>query len=116
MPFHLTPQANWTDRERLNFFQEIATRFKFATFTFDPANVPAGTTLTTTLTTTTTPQVSGLRTAMPIHVTAPSNVASGVIVDGFVAANDTLSVRIVNTTAVDVNLTSATWAFMGIIP
>lgn len=116
MPWRLLPQATWGDRERLDFFKEIVTRLKFASFTFDPANVTAGTTLTTVLTTATVPAVLGLRAGMPIHVTPGPNITSGVVVDGFVATADTLSVRIVNTTAVDVNLTAATWAFMGILP
>ena len=48
--------------------------------------------------------------AQTVEVGAPSTVDAGLIWVGYVSANDTVTIRIWNTTALDITPASATWA------
>src|SRR5688572_9410149 len=97
------------------FLREMFTRGRtFGTFTWNPPNVPAATTVDTTLTTTDGEQLEGLRVGQAVHVTPPSTLDSGIVCGGaWVATDDTLTIRLGNVTAGAINPTSATWAFDG---
>jgi len=107
-----------SDRELHAFAREVFTRLKGGTFVWDPPNVPAGVTVDTTISATDTDceQLEGLRAGMAITVTPPSTLESGVVVGAcWVAADDTLTIRLANATAAGINPASGTWAFAGTV-
>ena len=110
------PQDTWKPdgREIFAFLREIYTRDKFGSFTWNPPNVPAASTVDTTLTTTDTAEVTGLRAGQAVYVTPPSTLLAGLICGGaWVNADDTLTIRLGNVTAGALNADSGTWAFQG---
>lgn len=111
-----TPQDRWEERELFRFFREIYNRNFFNTFTWDPPSVGAGATVDTTLTSATVPELTGLRAGMPISITPPSTVDSSIMGWAWVAADDSITIRLRNFSGSPVNMSSGTWAFMGILP
>lgn len=85
----------------------------FGTFTWDPPEVGATTSVDTTLTTTTVPALTGLRAGQFVHVTPPSTIDAGLIWGAFVASDNSLTIRLVNVTGSPINPASGTWAFDG---
>lgn len=108
------PQDKWSAFENAAFLREIYTRLKFGSFTWNPPEVGAATTVDTTLTVTDAPQVEGLRVGQPVYVTPPSDLTAGLVCGGaWVATVDTLTIRLGNVTAAPINQGSGTWAFAG---
>ncbi len=108
------PQDTWKDPEFWSWQREIYRRGKFGSFTWNPPNVPAASTVDTTLTTTDTAEVRGLRAGQAVAVTPPSTLLAGLVVGGaWVATDDTLTIRLGNVTAGALNADSGTWSFQG---
>jgi hypothetical protein len=108
------PLDNWSMREVFAFLREIYARPKWNSFTWNPPNVPANSTVDTTLTTSDAEVLTGLRVGMPVSVSPPSTIDSGIVCAGaWVATDDTLTIRLANVTALGVNPASGTWAFHG---
>jgi hypothetical protein len=110
-------EASWKDRDLYAFLREIFLRLRtFGTFTWDAPNLPANSTVDTTLTSATVPALTGLRIGQPVAVSPPSALNSGIVVAGaWVAADDSLTIRLGNLTAGAINPASGTWAFQGVI-
>ncbi len=115
MPWKFNVTAQSSERELAYFFQEICTRVKFDSFTWNPDSVPATSTLATTLTAAAYPEVTGLRVGMAINVTPPSTLTAGIVVDAYVDTNDTLTVLLTNVTGAPIDIGSTDWSFMGIV-
>lgn len=115
MPWRFAPKANWSDRDREEFLREIFTRARFDAFTFDPGSIGANSTLSTSVVAATTPQVTGLRVGQPVFVTPPSTFDDGLVASAYVVVDDTLTIRIVNTTGSPINPASGTWSFFGMM-
>ena len=111
------PQDNWVGGENSDFFREVYQRHRcFGTFTWTPPSVAAGATSDTTLTSGAYPTIRGTRAGMAIHVTPPSTITAGLHVTGcWVATDNTITVRLYNSTGGAIALASATWAFDGVI-
>lgn len=104
------------DKELLAFIREVHTRLRgFASFTWDAPSVGANTTVDTTLTSATIPVLAGLRAGQSVTVTPPSGIDTGLMVTGWVPADDSLTIRIANITAAPINEASGTWTFSGVI-
>lgn len=115
MPWKYNVTAQSKDREKDYFFQEICTRVKFDTITWNPDSVPSSSTLSTVLTAASYPQVTGLRVGMAIKVTPPATFPAGMLLDSFVDADDTLTVLLTNYTSGAINIAETEWPFMGIV-
>lgn len=117
MPFSMpTPQDNQNDKETFRFLRELWNRLRFSAFTWNPPNVGATSTVDTTLTTADAAELAGLRVGMAIHVTPPSTITAGLnVASAWVATDDTLTIRLYNSTAGGINLGSTTWNYMGVI-
>lgn len=110
------PQERWEKAEQFTFFREIYQRVKFSSFTWNPPNVPATSTVDTTLTVTDAASLKGLRVGQPVHVSPPSTLDSGLAVGGaWVATDDTITIRLANVTAGAINPASGTWAYSGVM-
>ena len=109
------PQDRWKEVELFSFLRELFVRGRcFGSFAWNPANVPANSTVDTTLTTVIAPQLKGLRVGMAIVVTPPATINSGLVCAGaWVAADDTITIRLANITGSGIDLAEGTWAFMG---
>lgn len=108
-----SPLDKWSDVEWGNWAREISSRFRWGSFTWNAPNVPAASTVDTTITTLDDPAVTGTRTGMAIHVTPPATLDNGLVVSAWVATDNTLTVRIGNVTAGDINPASGVWIFSG---
>lgn len=108
------PLESWSDKDLHIFLRELFTRYRtFGSFTWNPPNVPAASTVDTTLTTS---EFTGLRVGQPVFVTPPSAIDSGIVLAGaWVATDNTLTIRLGNVTAGAINPASGTWAFQGVI-
>jgi len=110
------PQENWKPREMWSFLRELWSRPKFGTFTWDPPSIAATTTTDTMLSYTTVPALEGLRAGMPVFVTPPAGIDNGILVGGaWVATDNTLTIRLRNTSGASIDLPSATWGFVSFI-
>jgi hypothetical protein len=108
------PQDTWKPAEVFQWLREIYARGKFDSFTWNPPSIGATTTVDTTLTTTDAPEVEGLRVGQAVYVSPPSTLDAGLVFGGaYVAADDTLTIRLGNVTASPINPVSGTWAFSG---
>lgn len=110
-----SPIDRWSDKEKVYFMREVWTRAKFGAITWDPPNVPATSAVATTLAAASYPTVRGLRVGMPIRVTPPSTLDDAISVEAWVATDDTLTIRLKNTSGVGVDMASGTWAFAGTV-
>lgn len=108
-------EQTWEDKELYSFLREIHRRLVFGSFTWNPPNVPAASTVDTTLTTSTVAELRGLRTGMVATVSPPSAIDAGLIWGAWVPADDQLTIRLANVTAGGINPGSGTWAFQGVI-
>lgn len=109
-------ERTWDDKDLYVFLREIYTRHRtFGTFTWNPPNVPASSTVDTTLTTSTVPELKGLRAGQPVYVSPPSSIDAGVGAVAWCPADDQLTIRLLNVTAGPINPASGTWAFQGVI-
>jgi len=109
-------EGTWKERDLYVFLREISTRFKADSFSWNPPNVPANSTVDTTLTTSDDPKLVGLRVGMPITVSPPSTIDAGIVVGpAWVATDDTLTIRLGNATAGAINPVTGTWAYFGMV-
>lgn len=115
MPWKFNVTSKSTEREKEYFFQEICTRVKFGTFTWDPPSIAASTTTTTVIDAATYPEVTGCRVGMAIKVVPPSTFPAGMVLDAFVATDDTISVMLTNYTAAPIDMAETDWPFFGIV-
>jgi hypothetical protein len=115
MPWKYNVTAQSKERELAYFFQEICTRVKFGSFTWNPDPVLASTMLSTTITAATSVQLTGLRVGMAISVTPPATFPAGLAMTAFVGTDDSLTILLSNYTAGNIDIASATWSFMGIV-
>lgn len=115
MPWKYNVTAQSKERELAYFFQEICTRVKFGSFTWNPDEVPASSMLTTTITSTTSPELTGLRVGMAIAVTPPPTFPAGLALEALVDTDDALTILLSNYTAAPINMGSTDWSFMGIV-
>jgi hypothetical protein len=98
-----------------SFLREIHTRVKFGSFTWNPDSVPANSVLETTLTSASVTALTGLRTGMSIHLTPPSSIDDSIDTLAYVAADDSLTVRLKNTSGSPVDIGETTWRFHGVV-
>jgi hypothetical protein len=113
--FSPSPLERWEKRDIFVFLREVFTRHRtFGTFTWDPPSVGANTTVDATVT---DDALTGLRAGQPVYVTPPSTLDAGLVCGGaWVAADDSITIRLGNVTASPINPASGTWAFQGVIP
>ena len=105
--------ATWNDRDLYKFFRDIRERFSWVSFTWNPPNIPAASTVDTTLTTS-DGDFKGLRVGQAVFVSPPSSLDAGLVVGGaWVATDDTITIRLGNVTAGGINPVSATWGAEG---
>jgi len=105
-----------SDKEHMNWLRELAKALntvKSGSFTWDPPNVGGGATVSTTLTSATIAALAGMTSGMPVHVTPPSTITAGLVVQAWVPANDSLTISLTNVTGGAIDEPSATWAFLG---
>lgn len=108
------PQDTWLPRETWRWLRELWQRGKtFGSFTWNPPNVPANSTVTTTLTTTDAAVIEGLRAGQAVYVNAPSAIDAGLVWVAWCPADDQLSIRLANVTGGAINPASGTWTFEG---
>lgn len=105
------PKDTWTDAEQFRAWRDQVTREVFGSFTWNPPNVAATSAVDTTLTDATIPELDGLRAGMWVHVTPPSDLDAGLGVWAWAPATDSLTIRLRNFTALDINQGSGTWVF-----
>jgi hypothetical protein len=111
------PTEKWTDKERLKWMISVALGVRWNQFTWDPPSVGANSTVDTTLTAASNDvRLTGLRIGMPVNVTPPGTLNAGLAVGGsWVAANDSITIRLVNVTAAPIDAPSSTWSYFGVI-
>ena len=109
------PLDRWTLTDVVRFLKEVWVTQKSGSFTWNPPNVPAASTVDTVLTTSDGGGLAGLRAGMSVSVSPPSSIDSGLGWGAFVASDNTLTVRLVNVTAGGINPASGTWAFHGTV-
>lgn len=106
------PQAKWRPADFLPWMMDVSTRPVTGSFTWNPASIGATTTADTTLAVASYPSLKGLRAGMPVVVTPPSTLDAGLIIGAsWIAADDTLTIRLRNTSGSAVDQASGTWAF-----
>lgn len=115
MPWKFNVNAQSQPRELAYFFQEICQRVKFDVFTWDPPSVAASTTTATVIDAATYPEVTGCRVGMAIKVIPPSTFPAGMVLDAYVATDDSITVVLTNFTAAPIDIGSTDWPFMGIV-
>lgn len=71
----------------------------------DPASISAGTIGTVTITAT------GILATDLVAIEAPATLAAGLVVQGFAVTADTITVKVMNTTASPIDDTSKTWTW-----
>lgn len=107
------------ERETFNLVNElrqfVAGTVLAASFTWNPPNVPGASTVDTTLVAPLFPTLGGLVAGMPIYVTPPSSLNPGLTATAWVAADNTLTVRLANVTAGPIDPVAGTWSFLGVI-
>lgn len=113
------PQPAQDDRERLNFLREIWSRLKWGTVTFTPVSVASLAARTYLVAASggdvTTNAAIGLRVGMPVTVTWPSAPSTGLILDCWCDAADTLKVRFQNFSAGPLTPPAGAYAFKGVV-
>jgi hypothetical protein len=97
------------------FMREVMTRLRFGSFTWNPDPVPANSVLETTLTSASVTALTGLRAGMAIHVTPPATIDDSIDILAYVAADDSLTVRLKNTSGSPVDIGETTWGFHGVV-
>ena len=105
--------TTWGEREKNAFFRAIRERKTWCTFTWNPPNVPAASTVSTTLTTADVANLAGLRAGQSVCVTPPSAIDEGLVWGAYVGTDDTVTVRLGNVTAIGINPASGTWTLEG---
>jgi hypothetical protein len=112
-----SPRDNtWGTSETLTFLREVHRRYGTAgSFTWDPPNVPANSTVDTTLTDATVASLSGMRAGMLVTVSPPSTINAGIMVVAWCGASSTITIRLANLTAGAINPASGDWVFSGVI-
>lgn len=110
-------EHSWEKRELYVFLRELYTRERtFGSFTWNAPNVPGASTVDTTLTTADADVLKGLRVGQAVYVTPPSTIDAGIVCGGaWVAADDSLTIRLGNVTAGAIDPASGTWSFQGVI-
>ena len=102
-------------RELIAFLRGLGVRIIVDTFTWDPGTVAADSALDTTLTAASYPSLTGLRVGQYVGVTS-ANMPTGLYIQGaWVAADDTLTIRLYNLTAGGLNMTSTAFTFFGVL-
>jgi len=112
------PADQWKpdSKELRRFLREIHRAFAArGSLTWNPPNVGASTSVDTTLDVATYPSLQGLRPGMHVTITPPSSVTAGIMGWAWVAADDTLTIRLANVTAGAIDLGSGEWSFMGVL-
>lgn len=105
-------ERTWTNKEIFFFLREIHSRFKFGTVTWDAPSVGAATTVDTVLT---DDVFTGLRVGMPIFVSPPATIDTGIVSTARCDVNNQLTIRLMNVTAAPINPASGDWSFMGVM-
>ena len=95
--------------------RDIVSRFRWGTFTWDPPSIAANTAASTTFTTADSEVFSGLRTGQFVTLTGPVGLSAALQFRAEVAANDTLTVHVVNTSAAPIDADSGTWSIFGVL-
>lgn len=106
--------GTWKDREINQWMRDVRERLLWVTFAWNPPNVPAASTVSTTLTTS-DGDFAGLRVGMAMSVTPPAAIDEGITWGAYVGADDTLTVRLGNPTALGINPVSGEWSVFGIL-
>lgn len=104
--------GTWGDREINQWMRDVRDRQSWVTFSWNPPNVPAASTVDTVLTTS-DGDFAGLRAGQSVNVTPPAAIEAGLVWGAFVATDDTITIRLGNVTALDVNPASGTWTAEG---
>jgi hypothetical protein len=104
--------GNWGDRELYALLSDLRARKSWVTFTWNPPNVPAASTVSTTLTIV-DGDFAGLRVGQSVSVTPPAAIDEGLVWGAYVGTNDTVTIRLGNVTALGINPASGTWTLEG---
>ncbi len=104
--------GKWGDREIFDWLRSIHQRLSWVSFTWNPPNVPGGSTVSTTLTVA-DGDFAGLRAGQCVSVTPPSTIDEGLLWGAFVGTDDTVTIRLANATTTDINPVSGTWTVQG---
>lgn len=114
-----SPLDTWgaDGKQTWRFLREVWARAKFNTFTWDPPNVPANSTVDTMLTSAAVPTLDGLRVGQAVTVSPPASFNAGLVIGGaWVVTDNSLTIRLGNITGVGINAASGTWTFQGVVP
>lgn len=105
------------DRRKDEIVRDIARRFVWGEFTWDPPSLTANTTTDTTLTTSDVSWFTGLRAGMVVYVSPPAALNAGVVVGGALCPDDgQLTIRLGNLTGASINPASGTWVLFAFQP
>lgn len=111
------PSAHWSDTERHKWSVDVAVKLRWNQFTFPAfiSNVAGNLDVNVTAAIDDV-RLQGLRVGMPVTVSPDPTLDAAMAVGGaWVAANDSLTVRLVNVTGAVVNQPSSTWSYFGVI-
>lgn len=104
------------ERELRAYVRDVAYRFVFGSFIWEPVSVPANNEATTTFTTSTSAAFADLRRGMVVCVTPPAGLATGLGVSAaWVPADSQLSVRLSNHTGGDLAPAIGEWVFLAFL-
>src|SRR3990167_10927852 len=78
-------------------------------FTWDPPNVGATSTVSTTLTSATVPELVGLRSGMWVRVTPPSDTSDDLTIESVCSGDNSLTIKLRNDTGGAINQGEGTW-------
>lgn len=112
------PMDSWgaDSREFWQWQREIRRAFSArGAIAWNAPSIPAASSVDTVLDSVSYAVLQGLRAGMHVVVTPPSTIDAGLVWGGFVAADDTLTIRLTNVTAGAIDPASGTWKFMGVL-
>jgi len=113
------PRDDWTNKEKGNFSREIWVRLRFGSVTFTPLLLAPAAAQTFLIAQSggdvTSSAAVGLRAGQAVTVTWPSAPATGLVVDAWCDANDTLKIRFQNFGAGNATPPAGAYAFKGMV-
>lgn len=112
----LTPRRTWSLREITEWLFDFSLRDIRGIVDWTPTVVGAGACVDFALPAATYPACTGLRAGYhAVSVTPPPTIQAGLVVMGFVANDDELTVRIFNSTGAGIVPAAGDWTFFGVI-
>lgn len=112
------PTDNWSDKEKLAWMRDVASRFHGGSFIWDPPPIGGATTSDSLgLTGATFPILAPLRVGMVIMVSPPSGMPVGTgVAYARVLSEGVLTIRLFNLSGFAQNPPSGAWTFLAYSP